>query len=89
MSLQNASAYIYALCAHVCALIFRKTFYYLMNLSFKFHKYRGFRRRDICKTILSFKTINFQCILHICTVLLFQSFQRWIISEGLWNFLET
>ena len=35
------------------------------------------------------KIINFQCILHISTVLLLQSLQRWIITEWLWNFFET
>ena len=35
------------------------------------------------------KIINFQCILYISTVLHLQSLQRWIISETLWNFLET
>ena len=53
-SQQNASAHIYASCARLCARIFTKTFYYLMNLSFKFHKDRSFRCRDICKTILTF-----------------------------------
>ena len=61
---------------------------YLMNLSFKFYNDPSFRYGDICKTIL-LKIINFQCILHISTLLLLQSLQRWIITEWLWNFLKT
>ena len=57
-SRQNARGHVYASCACVCARIFTKIFvvvlYYLMNLSFKFHKDRSFRCRDICKTILTF-----------------------------------
>ena len=44
----------------------------------------GEKRHPNFKTC--FKIINFQCILHISTLLLFQSLQRWKFSEGLWNF---
>ena len=87
-------------CARVCTDLYIKFFVipllsyelnylnYLMNLSFKFHNNPSFRYGDISKTIL-LKIINFQCILHISTLLLLQSLQRWIITEWLWNFLKT
>ena len=59
----NARIHVYASCARVCAWIFTKknlvVLYYLMNLSFKFHKDRSFRCGDICKTILTFKNDQF------------------------------
>ena len=62
-SRQNARAHVYALFARVCAWIFTKknlvVLYYLMNLSFKFHKDRRFRCRDIRKTVLAFKSHQF------------------------------
>ena len=96
LSRRSARSHIYALCACVCAQIFTIFFgisllsyelnylNYLMNLSFKFHNDPSFRCGDICKPIL-LKIINFQCILHISTVLHLQSLQRWIISEWLWD----
>ena len=52
LSRRNAHAHVYASCARVCARIFMKNlfiiFYYLMNISFKFHKDRSLRCRDIC-----------------------------------------
>ena len=57
-SRQTARAHVYASCARVWARIFTKFFfvvdYYLMNLSFKFHRDQSFCCRDICKTILMF-----------------------------------
>ena len=35
------------------------------------------------------KLINFQCILHISTVMHLERIERWIITEKLWIFLET
>ena len=62
-SRQNARAHVYALFARVCAWIFTKkklvVLYYLINLSFKFHKDRSFCCGDICKTILTFKNHQF------------------------------
>ena len=53
----KTSAHIYALCARVCARILTKNvvvfFYYLINLSLKFHKDPSFRCGDICKTIMA------------------------------------
>ena len=53
VSQQNVCAY--ALCAHACACawIFLKFFYYLLNLCFKFHKYRRYRHNnmDVCLLI--------------------------------------
>ena len=63
LSLRNARAYVYAWCARVCARIFTKNLliilYYPMNISFKFHKDRSFCCRDICKTVLTFKSHHF------------------------------
>ena len=63
LSRRNARAHIYASCARGCAWIFTKNhliiLYYLINISFKFHKDRSFRCRDICKTILTFKNHKF------------------------------
>ena len=60
---QNASAHIYASCVCVCARIFTKNLliilYCLMNISLKFHKDRSFCCRDICKTVLTFKSHDF------------------------------
>ena len=60
---QNASAHIYASCVCVCARIFTKNLliilYCLMNISLKFHKDRSFCCRDICKTVLTFKSHHF------------------------------
>ena len=60
---QNASAHIYASCMCVCARIFTKNLliilYCLMNISLKFHKDRSFCCRDICKTVLTFKSHQF------------------------------
>ena len=88
---QNENAQVYASCAHVCARIITKSLliilYYLMNLSLQFH--RDFCCGDVWKTILIFKNHQFQCILHISAILLLQSLQRWIITEWLWDFLET
>ena len=90
LSRQNAQVHIYVSCLCVCVRIFMKNqqviLYYLINITFKFHKDPMFRCGDICW--LS-KVINFQCILHISTVLLLQSLQRWIITEWLWNFFES
>ena len=76
---QNGRTHVFASCTRVCARIFTKNFmiflYYLMNLSLKFHKDLSFRCGDICKTIMTLKVINFQCILHISTVLLLHSLQ--------------
>ena len=62
-SRQNARAHIYASCVCVCARIFTKNllmiFYYLMNISLKFHKDPSFRCGDICKTIMIFKSHQF------------------------------
>ena len=100
LSRRSAHSHVYALCARVCAQIFTIFFgisllsyelnylNYLMNLSCKFRNDPSFRYGDICRTIL-LKIINFQCILHISTLLLLQSLQRWIITEWLWNFLKT
>ena len=69
-SRQTARAHVYASCARVWARIFTKFFfvvhYYLMNLSFKFHRDRSFCCRDICKTILTFVSsliFNVFCII--------------------------
>ena len=57
-SRQNARTHVYASCARVYTRIFTifllVVHYYLLNLSFKFHKDRSFCCRDICKTILMF-----------------------------------
>ena len=62
-SRQNGRAHVYSSCSRVCARIFTKNLviihYYLMNISLKFHKDRGFRCGDTCKTILSFKNNKF------------------------------
>ena len=62
-SRQNARDYIYASCVWVCARIFTKNhliiFYYLINISLKFHKDPSFRCGDICKTVLTFKSHQF------------------------------
>ena len=60
---QNARAHVYTSCAPVFARIFTKNhlmiLYYLINISFKFHKDRSFRCGDIRKTILTFKNHKF------------------------------
>ena len=62
-SRQNARAHFYASCAGVCAQILTKNLlmilYYLMNISLKFHIDLSFRCRDICKTVLTFKSHQF------------------------------
>ena len=52
-SRQNVCAY--ALCAHAYTWIFLKFFYYLMNLCFRFHKYRRYRHNnmDVCLLIFN------------------------------------
>ena len=51
-------AHINASCGHVCAIIFIINFllvhYYLISLSFKFHKDLSFCYGDICKMMLTF-----------------------------------
>ena len=60
---QNARAHVYASFAWVCAWIFTKNhvmiLYYIMTISLKFYKDPRFQCRDICKTILTFKTHQF------------------------------
>ena len=36
-----------------------------------------------------FLILDFQCIFDISAIMQLQSFQRWIITECLWNFFET
>ena len=63
LSRKNARAHVYTSCAPVFARIFTKNhlmiLYYLMNISFKFHKDRSFHCGDIRKTILTFKNHKF------------------------------
>ena len=33
--------------------------------------------------------LDFQCVLHISTIIPFKSLQRWIITKWSWNFFET
>ena len=66
-SRQNVCAHIYAYCECLCGRIFTKNqqiiLYYLMNISLKFNKDPSFRCRDICKTVLTFKSHKFSMYL--------------------------
>ena len=92
-SRQNARPHIYVSCVCVCARIFTKknlvVLYYLMNLSFKFHKDRSFRCRDICKLVLTFVNHQFSMYFPYYHNYVPQKSSRWIITKELWNFLET
>ena len=92
-SQQNSRVHVYASCARVCAWIFTKknfvVLYYLINISFKFHKDWSFRCRDICKIVPTFKNHQFSIFLHILSITCLKSLQRWIITKKLWNFWET
>ena len=39
--------------------------------------------------LMGFDTVEINLVFHIFTVTPLKSLQRWIITEGLWNFLET
>ena len=90
-SRQTARAHVYASCARVWARIFTKFYfvvhYYLMNLSFKFHKDRSFHCGDIRKPILTLKNHKFSMYFAY-----FHSFapskSRWITTESLLKSLE-
>ena len=47
----------------------------------KFDEDLSFRCGYICKTILMFLIIDFQCIFDISAIMHLQSLQRWIITE--------
>ena len=87
----RACIYAYCVCVYtgLSMKITLVAHYYLMNFSFKLHKDQSFHCRDICKMVLTFKIINFQCIFHIFTVMHLQSFQRRKITELFLNVYET
>ena len=74
--------------------------HYPVTLSFKFHEDPCTNERarvvnmhaHVLSRVRAFTVClihNFQCILHIFTNMNLQNLQRWIITEGLWNFFKT
>ena len=94
LSQRNERVHVYASCGHVCGRIFTKNLlillYFPININLKFHKNRSFRCGDICKTIMNKKISSIFNIFWIFTQFCSpKSLQRWIITQWLWNFLET
>ena len=62
----------------------------VIDLHIIFHEDLSFRCGDICKTILVFLIVDFQCIFHIYPIVHLHSLRRWIlILNNSECFLET
>ena len=93
LSRRNERAHVYATCGHVCGRIFTKNvliiFYYLINISLKFHKDPSFRCGDICKTVLTFKSHQFSMYFpyfHSYTPQKFSKMDNyWMVMEFFWK----